>query len=208
MKKAMIISPHMDDEVLGCSSFLLDPHIETFVLYHHNTHVTVKASVLREENRKLLEHLPNTTTDMSSVSNLNRLDCVPIGDMVSEYEHWFHDCAPDCLLIPFPSYNQDHRAVYEAVLTACRPHDVNFFIPKILLYEEPDVFGTLRKVEPFRPTYFRKLDMVRKLELYSCYESQVRGHRDFEMLKAMARLRGSMFNFVHAEAFEVLRWGE
>ncbi len=208
MKKALILSPHMDDEVLGCSSFLLDPELQTFVLYQNNTHATVSSVTLERENKKMISILPKCGGGVSEISRLNELDQVPILEFVNEYETWFNSFKPDYLVIPFPSYNQDHRVLYEAALTACRPHDTNFFVPKVLLYEEPDVFGTMRKVETFRPTYFRKLDIAGKLVLYSCYESQVRGHRDFEMLKAMSRLRGSQCNFEEAEAFEVLRWIE
>lgn len=97
-------------------------------------------------------------------------------------------------------------ATAQADITALRVHDRLHFVKRVLVYEEPDVWGTMRKVEPFKPTYFRRVDMARKLSLWSIYRSQQRGHRTQEDIRTMAHARGMQSHQDYAEAFEVLRW--
>src|SRR5262249_26012827 len=102
------------------------------------------------------------------------------------------------------SYNQDHRTVNQACFTALRQHDRNFFVPRVLIYEEPDCF--LWEVEPFRPNYFLPVDIDRKLAGYALHASQVREHRSPDVLRSMAALRGAQSHLPFAEAFHILRW--
>ena len=59
----------------------------------------------------------------------------------------------------------------------------NFFVKKILLYEQPETFGTMRKVENFKSNYFRKLDFNFKKKSMEIYNSQIRGHRNIQHLE-------------------------
>ena len=111
---------------------------------------------------------------------------------------------PDIVLVPFPSYNQDHRVIYESALTSLRIHDNNFFVKKILIYEEPDVIGTMNKV--FCPTYFKEVNIENKIKMFQFYESQQRNHRSRDMIKNISILRGQQSNFKNAEGFEIIRW--
>ena len=76
------------------------------------------------------------------------------------------------------------------------------------MYEQPETFGTLRKVEPFRALYYRPLDMEFKIEAVKKYQSQIRGHRSEEHIRTIARVRGMQSNMEYAEAFEIVRWIE
>lgn len=197
----LIISPHADDEALGCSSFLTP---NTTVLYLTSRHplfpdgqnVSESKALQRECGFAALRHdLPTNLLSTMGESELIRL-----------FEETIATVRPHTVLLPFPSYNQDHRMAYECALTALRVHDRLPFVTRVLVYEETDVWGTMRKVEPFRPTYFRPIDMDRKLELWRIYQSQQRGHRSVEFLRAMAKVRGEQCHVEYAEAFEVLRW--
>lgn len=193
----LIISPHTDDEVLGCASFL---DKEATVLYLTDSTSIFPTSLSESE---LLKGFAGFTAIRKEL---------PIHQIAGEsvlialFESVLRAVEPSTVLIPFPSYNQDHRIAYECALTALRTNDRLPFVKRVLVYEEPDVWQTLRKVEPFRPTYFRPLDLSRKLELWDFYRSQHRGHRDSEHLCQIAYLRGMQSNQPAAEAFEVLRW--
>jgi len=200
----LIIAPHPDDEVYGCTTFLVPG---TAVLYCTSDHPDFPQHVLAEE----MSAVASKTRIAKEVHRLptNGLsDQVPATVLIGLFESTIAALRPDVLLLPAPSYNQDHRAVTEAALTAARPHDRNHFVPRVLLFEQPETFGTLRKPDPFRPTYFRRLDIERKRELYEAYATQVRGHRSFEHVRAIAAVRGMQANMDYAEAFEVLRWVE
>ena len=114
----------------------------------------------------------------------------------------------DTLIIPNASYNQDHRAAHEASLTAVRPHDTNHFVKRVLLFEEPESFGTLRHGQRFYPNYFRPVNIDDKIRLIKMYKSQLREHRSLDFIKAIATLRGEQICEPYAEAFDILRWTE
>lgn len=66
----------------------------------------------------------------------NKVNYYIVQDLISSFEFHINKLKPDFVFIPNPSYNQDHRTVYEAMLTALRPHDINHFINKVLIYEQ------------------------------------------------------------------------
>ena len=63
-----------------------------------------------------------------------------------------NEIKPDEVYIPHPSYNQDHRVAYESTLTALRPHDLNHFVKRIFVYEQPHML--FWDDEDFQPNYF------------------------------------------------------
>jgi len=128
-------------------------------------------------------------------------------DLIPDIEKVINDYKPEVAYVPTPAYNQDHQAVYKASIIALRPHDLNHFVPKVLMYEQPqDLWAGER--EQFNPNFFVKIDIERKLMLYSLLKSQVRGHRSESLLRNISAIRGSQSNCEHAEAFSVIRWCE
>jgi len=205
--KTLIIAPHIDDEVYGCSSYLWEENI--IVLYVTSNHATVVNGDYIKENRTLVESLGFQAEYIWPLRHKsNFLDLNGQANLIDEFEKVINAQKPELVLIPSPSYNQDHRMVYDAALTAMRPHDIVHFVKRILLYEEPDTWGTMRKPSPFNANYYRKLDLEFKLKLMSIYKSQLRGHRTPEHIEAIARVRGMQANMEYAEAFEVVRWIE
>ena len=102
--KNLIFSPHVDDELLGNFSFLNnDTHvIETGV---DEFHVVSREERLGSE--KLAEHCGFSYMCLNTV---NRYD---LKDLIDQYEEAVNKYKPETALIPYPSYNQDHRAVYD-----------------------------------------------------------------------------------------------
>lgn len=198
--KKLIIAPHIDDEVLGCGG-IMDK--DTFILYcgvEDRSHVSRKERIAElEEIRKLIGFKVKLLNN--EVNNYEENDLIP------EFEKIINEQKPDQLFIPYPSYNQDHRTVYNAALVASRPHDQIFFVKKISVYEQPHVFfWSENNLLPFKPNYFVPIDIEKKLKLYSLLKSQIRSFRNPEHVKALAVLRGGQSNCKYAEAFQVLRW--
>ena len=131
--------------------------------------------------------------------------------LLGSFEEIINRDKPEEIYIPHPSYNQDHRVSYEAILTALRPHDKNFFVKKVLVYEQPHVFlwdYTHDINNSFKPNYFTPISIKRKIEAYKLMETQVRSFRSPETLKSLAKLRGNQSNNKYAEAFQIIRWVE
>ena len=203
----LILSPHLDDEVLGCCSFLQDRAPDTLIVYGTKKHAFVASEQLLKENARLIEWL-GCRSHFLGLDALNRLDSLPAVQIVNEVEKLFAAEKPHTVLLTNPSYNQDHRAFYDAVLTAVRPHDRNHFVQRVLLYEQPETFGTLRKPDCFRPIYYRQLDLEFKIQAIEFYGSQLRGHRSLDHIRHIAGVRGMQANLDYAEAFEIVRWVE
>lgn len=201
--RVVIVSPHLDDEVLGCSSWLLsDPLTVVYTTRVHPNYPNVA-----EENDTLAAFL-GFERRWLSIDLINRLDTVGQAELIADVEKIFNEVRPELVLLPAPSYNQDHRAIFEAVLTAMRPHDTNWFCKKVLVYEQPETWGTMRTPQFFRAVYFKELDFDFKVKCYQMYRSQVREHRSIKHLQALAVFRGMQAKLPFAEAFEVLRWVE
>jgi LmbE family N-acetylglucosaminyl deacetylase len=192
----------MDDEVLGCTSWLDE---DVVVLYTTKTHPLTN-KILEEQS--LVAAKAGFDFAWTYFNDINRLDSFSQADLIGEFELYINKFKPDTILVPAPSYNQDHRACYEAALTACRPHDANHFVKRVLVYEEPETLGAMRSAHVFKPQYFRAVDIDKKIELYRLYNSQVRAHRSLEHIRALSTVRGAQSNMSEAEAFEVARWVE
>ena len=198
--KKLVISPHIDDEVLGCGGIL---DRDTFVLHCGVEH---RSYVSAQERIKEMEAVKKVAGFGYKLLK-NTVNAYKVVDLIPAFETTINEVKPEAVFIPYPSYNQDHRAVFDAALTALRQHDTNFFVKKVLIYEQPHVFfWSENKFLPFKPNYFVPIDIDRKLKLYALLKSQVRPFRSPEHLRAMAVLRGGQSNCSHAEAFEILRW--
>ena len=195
----LVISPHADDEVLGCVSWL-DPEATVFYCGVDDFHV-----VGREERLREIEAVGDLLGFEWEVGDftVNRYS-ERFFDLVQALEKAIDATRPEVLLLPSPSHNQDHRAVHEAGQVATRHHDRNFFVPRVLLYEGPDNY--LAQTWPFVPNYFRRLDAERKIAANALHKSQLRGHRAPNLLRSMAAHRGHQAGLDAAEAFMVTRW--
>jgi|TARA_R100000030_G_scaffold85940_4_gene69339 LmbE family N-acetylglucosaminyl deacetylase len=207
MVKKLVISPHIDDEVLGCGG-ILDK--DTFVLYcgvenrYVNGDMSISVVTRINELKKVSKFL---NFDFKLLDN--KVNNFQLKDLIGEFEEVISRLKPQQIYIPYPSYNQDHRIVYEASLIATRPHDINFFVKKVLVYEQPHVFfwdKTHNINSGFVPNYFIPIDINKKIKAYELMKTQVRSFRSSENLKSMANLRGTQSNNEYAEAFQILRW--
>ncbi|GAA0879475.1 PIG-L family deacetylase [Algoriphagus jejuensis] len=194
--KTLVISPHIDDEVLGCYTFL-GP--KTFVLY---LGVEDRSYITASERKQELVEVSKKLGFQYEVLDFT-VNAYQANALISPIEEKINQLKPDYILIPANSYNQDHRACHDAAITATRTHDQNFFVKNVLIYEQPQ--SILWPVASFNAQLFKPVDIQDKIRSYQLYESQVRGHRSPEFLSTLAALRGKQSNMDYAEAFEVRR---
>lgn len=231
----LIISPHVDDDVIGCGGLLgeLGPECTVLYLGVDPFHVVSEAERFEEALAAVREaghwflwpgKLPRPLTEAEQIA----IHCISYDDrpvpgrperevnnygadlrtLIQTIEHFVRLNVPTEVYLPWPSYNQDHQAVYDAAMVALRPHDTNHFVKRVLLYEEPDCFWPGVR-HSFVPTYFRPLPTSnKKLALYQCMKSQVRAHRSLAAIDALAQIRGAAVGAEYAEAYHVLRWVE
>ena len=198
--KKIIISPHIDDEVVGCGGIIDD---DTFII---ECGVEDRNYVNKQQRVKEINIVCEMTGAKYKLLD-NIVNTYNLRNMIGTFESIINDFKPNEIYIPHPSYNQDHREVYEAAFTAVRPHDVNHFVEHVYVYEQPHVFIWNWNHGNFSPQYFVPIDIEFKIKLYlEGMSSMVREHRSVELIRALAVLRGKQSNCKYAEAYQVLRW--
>lgn len=219
----LIIAPHVDDDVIGCGG-TMGPGDVVLYLGVDKHHVVRRDARFREASHAAAIAGHEFIWPVYESDNVKDFDdawlagyqcerlvnwySLVVPGIIADIERWVNDLRPDTVVLPWPSYNQDHRATYDAAMVALRPHDKNHFVKRVMLYEEPDCFWPHLGAGAFVPTYFRQIDWKRKRDMYETMPSQIRGHRDPEHLFALATIRGAAIMAPFAEAYHVLRWVE
>lgn len=215
MARILAISPHPDDVELGCggamkrfslaggSIVLAVATGEGDLLMAHSGQ-NVPFSTRREEQEAAARLL-----GISRVEWLNWGPAAGLADMkraVSSLDALIAQ-GFDALYIPAPSYNQDHRFVWEACRAAIRPGRCDR--ASVYAYEQP-----MRFAWPDGLVYSRYValseDCVRaKMGALAAHRSQVGGRAGSLVgpagVEQLARLRGLEIGEEYAEAFCVVR---
>jgi len=218
-KRILIISPHPDDEVIGCGGLLeiaKQKNCEVFIFYIcvGKCRQLVTGSTEEDTRLKELESVAKACNFKYKILFIGkefvRLDTVAQKDLIDPIEDIIEEFKPDIICIPSPeSYDQDHRATYTACITALRPipRKIRHFVPTVLIYEEPYTWTIGRLL---KPNFY--LDMTgleeRKVALMKLYKSQDREppfSRSGENLVHYMRIRGSEVGLKSAEAYHLLR---
>ena len=204
MFERLVISPHIDDEVLGCGGSIDD---RTFVL---ECGVDDFHIVPRQERINELEAAQKLLSFEFRILD-NVVNHYEVTNLIQGITDSINFVKPKEIYIPYPSYNQDHQEVYRAAMIALRPHDLNYFVPRVFVYEETQVvlWDNSHNINGlFKPNYYREIDIERKVAAYRCLKSQVRSFRSAEFLQEIAQLRGRQSGKKYAEAFQCLRFVE
>jgi LmbE family N-acetylglucosaminyl deacetylase len=218
MRKALVISPHPDDETLGVGGTirrLADAGWSANILtvaahmppsYTKDVHEgTVREARAAHEVLGVAESkfLDNPALSLSSM---------PLAELNAEIHGEIERIKPDALFIPFYDRHIDHRCVFDACMVAARPVGAGKHLKLVAAYETiSETHWTAPGIEPkFAPTLFVDItDQIdAKLEAMSKYGSQLHpfpGPRSLEALKALALVRGSQSGHAYAEAFHVIR---
>lgn len=205
--KKLIIAPHVDDEVLGCGGIL---DANSFVYYCGIDERKVASDPQhRIPMPDRLKELKATAQYLGFAYEVNKKNLVnfyveqPVKDAI---ERVINTIQPEVIFLPHPGYNQDHRTVFHATNVALRPHDKNFFVPRVAVYE--GIHDAMWSYQSFRPALFIPIDIERKIKAYQLQASQVRRMRSPASLRHLAAVRGAAAGVSYAEAFAVLRWVE
>ena len=218
----IVVSPHPDDAEYACGASikkLVEAGHEVRILVINNSgSLTMKHSgqtVTMEERYE--EQLYATTVLGCILNNLNcdeefvasKFDEVPINRAVGLLDAFFQHHKPDTVLIPFPSYNQDHQYVYKAAMAALRPN----VYPKVsvMCYEQPLDYHTGESLEGY--TYYFPVDRlhaIAKKQALNCHKSQVGGRTaknllSEEAVEAQLVYRGLQCGSNYAECFKPIR---
>ncbi len=215
MNKVLVISPHPDDETLGCAGTLLS---------HKNDgcdiHWVIMTSMPSEENpsrlnerKKEIEEVKNTF-GFKSVQELNletsKLDSMPLSKIIDKLSKIMSECSPDIIYIPYRyDAHTDHRVTFDAISACTKSFRSGVKIVRV--YETISETGfSLDNSRQFSPNTWVNITnfLDRKLQIMNIYKSEISNHpfpRSEESIKSLAILRGSQSGLEYAEAFITLK---
>ncbi len=219
-KKILILSPHADDEILGCGGFISkyskhNYHINVLILTNANKgapelYSSEKINEVRDEakisnkfigtKRLFFENLP--------ALNLNNYPIYKISNIISKY---ILKINPETVLIPSANdIHDDHKIIFKAAKVSMRNNNKNN-IKKILSYEVLSETEWNENEKSFNPNYYVSLDksdINKKVKAFLKYKSQVKKYphpRSKESIVNLSKIRGSKVFMRYAEAFKIER---
>lgn len=216
--RVLVISAHMDDEILGVGGTIAK-HIQA------GDSVTVCIACKRAYNHqfdpKLVQEEKEAAIRAAKILGYEDIRFLDLRDELLD-ERLLDVIVPleECVLQIKPAVvythhrgdsNQDHRAVFQATLVACRTisqHKVR----RLLSYEGPSSTDTAPPFSEytFQPNFYVDIShfLDRKIEAVRAYARELREFphpRSAKGIEVLARKRGMEIGFQAAEAFTVIR---
>ena len=217
-KKVLILSPHADDEILGCGGFISkfskqNYHINVLILTNANEgapEIYPPDEIKRVRNEaKIANNFIGTKKlffENLPAINLNNYPIYKISDTINKY---ILNINPEIILIPSANdIHDDHKIIFKAAKVSMRPNKKSN-LKKILSYEVLSETEWNENDKSFNPNYYvslDKLDINKKINAFLKYKSQVKKFphpRSKEAILNLSKVRGSQVFMKYAEAFKV-----
>lgn len=216
--RILVLSPHADDEVLGCGGFLARRAAEG-----HEIHVLVATigDVLNSDG-SLKSTNDERRAELAEASRIlgvahhevlfedceNRLDTLPRIDVVTRFDRALMEGQYDHVMLPGPSHHQDHRVVLEAGLAALRTRPAVRSVRLIAQYEY--AWSAWPESAPSIGRWYVSITktLPQKLAALRAYRSQLAAAPhplSPASVERLAAQRGAECGVDYAELFHVVR---
>jgi len=214
--KILVITPHPDDEVLGCGGTIINHTrkgdevylcIVTKVYTPDWSKKFIKERVEEiKKSNKILGIKKTIFLDFKAV----QLDVIPQKELNYRINKVVEDVKPEIVYLPHRGdLHKDHRLIFDSSLVATRP-GYNKSVKRILSYEVLSETDWGSALCPFLPNVYVDItnSVEEKIKAMEAYGSEVRKYphsRSLEMIKILAQKRGTEANMDFAEAFLLIR---
>ena len=219
-KQVLILSPHADDEILGCGGLIAkyskrNYYINVVILTNANKGAPEIYSSKQIENIRKESKLANQLIGTKKLFfenlpglNLNNYPFYKITNLIQKY---IYQINPEIVLIPsINDIHDDHKIIFKAAKVVMRPNKKNN-LKKILSYEVLSETEWNEDEKSFSPNYFislKKNEINLKVKAFLKYKSQVKKYphpRSKEAIINLSKVRGSNVFMEYAEAYKIER---
>lgn len=217
-KKILILSPHADDEILGCGGFISkfskqNFQVNVLILTNANKgapelYSSEKIKKIRNEAKVANKLIGTKKLSFENLPALN-LSSYPIYKISNIINKYLIDIDPEIVLIPsLNDIHDDHKIIFKAAKISMR-FNKKTNLKKILSYEVLSETEWNENEKSFNPNYFISLDksdIDKKVKAFLKYKSQVKKFphpRSKEAIINLSKVRGSQVFMKYAEAFKV-----
>lgn len=217
--RVTVISPHPDDETLGCGGTLLKhkaagDQLDWIIVTRAHSPKWDETSLLQKEREiSAITSAYGFEQVVRLAWPTMQLDSVPLADVIGSISEAIDKTKPRQLYLNHSGdVHSDHRIVFDATFSAIKSFNNKLGVSRLLSYE------TLSSTEAapshasraFLPNVFSDITpfIERKLEIMSLYETELQPFplpRSPESIRALARFRGATMGLEYAEAFMLVR---
>ena len=214
MKKILIISPHPDDEIIGCGATLSKFKNKTIYwliitkmsknLGFSEKKIRTRKKEIEKVSKKLnIKKTINYDFDTGSLNKGN------LKKLIQNLSISLNQLKPDTILCPFINdSHSDHFFVTHAINSIIKIFR-HPYIKLVLMYEtlSETNFNFVKK--GFKPNFYIDVSkfLNKKISLTKIYKSEFKKHpfpRNSRSIKALAELRGSESGYNYAEAYQLI----
>ena len=218
--RVTVISPHPDDETLGCGGTLLKhkaagDQLDWIIVTRGHSPQWDETSLSRKEQEI------NRVAEAYGFDNVERLgfptmqlDSLPLGNVIKRISEAVENTKPVQLYLTHSGdIHSDHRIVFDATMSAVKSfNSTKHGVTRLLSYEtlSSTEAAPANVARAFVPNVFSDITRFidRKLEIMSIYETELQAFplpRSLESIRALARFRGATMGLEYAEAFMLIR---
>lgn len=228
-EKLLIISPHADDEVMGCFGLInrikkgggkVFVQVLSLGGFQKFEGIRITKEDWKKEVLKVSKFLNIDDYQIAHYEDeIIHIDIMPQQELIELLEFRskiaISKIKPTIVAIPtIFSTHQDHTQAYRVSIAALRPHSQKTsYLPHLVIsYESPEYYFWSAATEfgKFSPNFYihlTKNDIDKKIKAMNIYKTQTReDQRDGSSLDALARIRGHEIGLDYAEAYHIHRF--
>jgi len=215
MSKVLFVSPHPDDETLGCGGTIFyhkKKGDDIFLLIITNLSIKFGWSEKQIQIRKKEIDKIKKFYGFKNVFHLNfqtkYLDTVPINEIIENISNIVKKTKSEILYIPSrDDVHTDHQIVSKACMSSIKWFR-NPSVKKVMAYEVISETNFNFDQNNFKPNVFIDITpyISKKIAAMKIYKSEIKKHpfpRSEDAIKSLAILRGSQSGKKFAEAFQL-----
>jgi len=217
MRNILVISPHPDDETLGCGGTLLkhkaqkNDNLFWMIVTKFKKKNPYFKTRSEEITRVSKRYKFKKTFQLDFIAA--ELDKYSKNEIIKQFTKCIKLTKPEIIYIPYEfDSHSDHRIVYECINPFIKSFRYNF-IKQVRVYEtiSETNFDNSFVNQSFKPNLWIDISeyFKEKIEIMKIYKTEIKKHpfpRSVVSIRSLAKLRGSFANSNYAEAFMLIKY--